>query len=125
MPGAAQFLQDGVAKLAVFGGESFPAGDRASTKHSTMNDLWLFDPRPGGGWEQLSANDCSKGKSGNHQSPVNSVPALKLAGAVDGISSMQTWALAGAAALLASYAAYVVQGRAFHGRETQYQFLSG
>jgi len=125
MPGAAQFLHDGIAKLAVFGGESFPANHPASTKQSTMNDLWLYNPRPGGGWEQLSADDCSKDRTSNHKAPVNSVRALMLAGAADNVGSMQTWALGCAVALLTSCIVYLLRGRTPHGTQTQYQLLGG
>lgn len=56
MPGVTTSRWNGGDALVIFGGEYLPG----KTTKTTMNDLWVFDPQPGGGWVQLSESDCSR-----------------------------------------------------------------
>lgn len=55
MPGVTSVQHEGQPYLAIFGGEVLPG----STKLTTMNDVWLFDPR-GNKWEQVWDSDCGQ-----------------------------------------------------------------
>ncbi|CAJ1438190.1 unnamed protein product [Effrenium voratum] len=53
MPGVSDWKYKGVPHLAIFAGESLPG----STKRTTMNDLWVFNPHSGI-WTELFTSNC-------------------------------------------------------------------
>lgn len=55
MPGVGSVNMDGVFHLAVFAGETLPG----STKRTTLNDLWVFNPT-NSVWSELFASTCSE-----------------------------------------------------------------
>lgn len=55
MPGVGSVRMDGVTHLAVFAGETLPG----STKRTTLNDLWVFNPT-NSAWSELFASTCSE-----------------------------------------------------------------
>lgn len=54
MPGVSKVVFQGQEMLAVFGGETLPG----STKRTTLNDVWLFDPDKAL-WLELATPSCS------------------------------------------------------------------
>eukprot|EP00439_Symbiodinium_sp_Y106_P013035 s4714_g1.t3 len=55
MPGVSDILYHGKQHLAVFAGETLPG----STKRTTLNDLWVFDPSSAV-WTELFAPTCEE-----------------------------------------------------------------
>ncbi|CAE8617465.1 unnamed protein product [Polarella glacialis] len=53
MPGVAAVRYHGVETMAVFAGETLPG----STKHTTLNDVWVFDPAEAS-WTELFPRTC-------------------------------------------------------------------
>ncbi|CAE7825982.1 unnamed protein product, partial [Symbiodinium necroappetens] len=55
MPGVSDILYQGKQHLAVFAGETLPG----STKRTTLNDLWVFEPSSAV-WTELFAPTCGE-----------------------------------------------------------------
>eukprot|EP00929_Paragymnodinium_shiwhaense_P028644 TRINITY_DN16569_c0_g2_i3.p1 TRINITY_DN16569_c0_g2~~TRINITY_DN16569_c0_g2_i3.p1 ORF type:complete len:604 (-),score=146.65 TRINITY_DN16569_c0_g2_i3:112-1923(-) len=54
MPAVAEVIWRGEEGIAVFGGETLPG----STKRTTLNDLWIYVPRRGAGWQKIDKSNC-------------------------------------------------------------------
>eukprot|EP00913_Durusdinium_trenchii_P002746 g2540.t1 len=55
MPGVSDVIYKGRPHLAIFAGETLPG----STKRTTLNDVWVFDPKEAP-WSELFASTCSE-----------------------------------------------------------------
>ncbi|CAK9003820.1 unnamed protein product [Durusdinium trenchii] len=55
MPGVSDVIYKGRPHLAIFAGETLPG----STKRTTLNDVWVFDPKEAE-WSELFASTCSE-----------------------------------------------------------------
>lgn len=69
MPGVASAHYKGRTVLAVFAGETLPG----STKKTTLNDLWIFDPQEGI-WSEEFRSDCRKPEPAEEHPPEEQQP---------------------------------------------------